>query len=370
MMKSKIFIILVPILVLAMLLQVPFAFSASATDLDTLAAQTKFTFDVQKAAASDPGDIKVDLTVDGTDGELLSTIGATLVVDTNAFDLVDEDGNIVTDTYKADSTTLPLEFGIDYGALIDANAISIASYNATNEKMYIFVAGYLMVSPEQTGKVVSNNSYLATLYLKTKENVKPGADNLRVMSASEFRTDCPAGGVYSAGFGAAINDIFYIADSEVVFNLPQNGTIVLNDISTNDKPAMTNCVAVLKQGETEIQTAALEGTTITLNDVEPGTYTVILQDDGALSINIINITVVAGETTTLSGFVLMYGNANGDKVINARDVGVVLNNVGGDNVACDANGDGVINARDVGLVLSATHFNASEEQVTVDAAVI
>ena len=353
-MKTKLMKLIIPVLVLAMLLQVPFAFVSGASDLSN---QTGFKFNVSFAEAGKPGDIQVDLFATTDAEQLVTTMGATVVLDMSAYDLVNKSGEVITSSYLQESAQLGSTFALypnafdDEDGLEEMKSCSLASYNSTSNEMYLFIAGL-----STSGLNVAADSKIATFYVKTKNGTIPAADNFRLMAASEYKnsTACPAMAIAPAEISSkstvftaedVVSDVTLVFDIYVAVSAP---TIQMQTKSTVSVDLVLN--------ESTVSQTTADGD-FEFDSVLPGTYTINVTAPGSLGYVIRNVKVVpAGEDIVIPEFTLLFGNADGDDVISAKDIAVIINNFGKDNVACDADGDGTIAAKDIAIVLLANHF--------------
>lgn len=124
------------------------------------------------------------------------------------------------------------------------------------------------------------------------------------------------------------------------------------------------------------QTGQLTSNVITVTNVPPGIYDLVVKKSGCLDFTIKNVVVTAeGVDLTshsdpaVSNIQLLCGDIDGDGKINNLDYAIVMNpenfnksytnsgDVG--NVNADLNGDGKINNLDYALILDPKHFNKS-----------
>ena len=93
------------------------------------------------------------------------------------------------------------------------------------------------------------------------------------------------------------------------------------------------------------------------NDVAEGTYSIQVEVPGSLGFVINNIVVdPANPEITIPEFKLLFGNADGDNVISAKDIAVIIGQMGKPTLTSDADGDGTVAAKDIAIVLLADHF--------------
>ncbi len=184
------------ILVALLLLQTLFAFNASAASIsDVSAFAYKFTKD---SSGSAPGDILVELYCESDPEELITTLGAAFVINTDYVDMVNKKGEVITDSYKADFKTLGKSSTVSEAVIGNTEksfsafkGLSIASYNASTKLMYVFLCGMSM-----DGIQLASKSKVASLYLKSKTGDTLPAGAIRLMKESELGTDCPSKAVF------------------------------------------------------------------------------------------------------------------------------------------------------------------------------
>ena len=371
-MKRNVLKILVPVLVLAMLLQVPFAFSASAS---ALSESTSYEFVVSKADASAAGDIEVKLFTTTDNTELIDTFGACLVLDANSFDFVNKSGEVITDDYKQtskqvgeafDHTAVPVDEGESFVSLATC---SMVSYNSETEQFYLFISGL-----SYDGLTVDGKCELANFRLQTKEGVKPADTNMRKMELSEWKGDCPSSAVYPGEissketyFVPAAENI--VTDVTVTIDWPQNGSVNgLAGISKVDNPSATITVTLFNDDHT--YTTTTQGTDgYQFTDVEEGTYTIQISAVGSLGFTINNVVVTADNETVTPAIYLIFGDCNEDGRINGLNIGFYLPRYGlggAEAPSCDVNGDNSINALDLGMIINGVRFGQSSAQQVID----
>ena len=366
--------VLVPVLVLAMLLQVPFAMSASAS---TLSQGTSYNFSL--APSSDPtkGNVEAKLSMTTDENELITTVGATLVVKESAFDLVNSSGEVVTDSYKVDSKQVGTDLSITSTQVgEDAEDVftyqsfcSLVSYNAANEEFYIFISGL-----NAGGLNVAANSEIFTFYLQAKDGVKPSEDNVRVMALSEYKTTCASYaiapgyvGSKSTPIGTGTDDI--VTAVTVDFNFPSAGS-VSGAITSDNKGIYAVDVTVTLANEANTYTTttkAEEG--YAFSAVEAGTYTITITAPGSLGYTIYNVVVVPETETAVPSIYLMFGDVDDSGSIAPKDVSDLLTVYGNTLEASDINnvdGDNVIGPADLSIMLLASHYGADSTSQVLD----
>ena len=213
---------LLSVLLIAVLLLAPVSLLANADN--TFADKTTFEFEVSSVSASDkPGNVLVKVLCTTDEKQLITTLGTTLVVNTEHFDLVSKSGEVITDNYKKDASNVGADFAL-YPSKIGAKketfggmkGLSIASYNSSTKNMYIFVCGMTI-----SGIKLKGETEVATFYLKSKTDKVP-ASALRAMADSEGGKECPSKAVYCGEIssttegGAVVNDIKLDVDSSLI----------------------------------------------------------------------------------------------------------------------------------------------------------
>ena len=370
-MRSKFLKLLVPVLVLAMLLQVPFALVSTAS---TLSQATSINFTLAKSEAADaPGNIEVNMFAITTATAKITTLGATIVFDTDVYDLVDKTGTVVTDSYKVDSVQLGSNFPLianefdDEDGLESMGDCSIASYNATSKQMYLFIAGLNV-----NGVNIAENSKIATFYLQLKDGCKPSESNIRVMRTDEYKNAeaCPSQAIASGEISSK-SVVFTPAVSDLVENVTLTidysvgGTIdgVNAFVPVN---ALSEVTVKLVKGEEVLQTKVTnEANGFGFEEVEEGTYTILVEVPGSLGHKVENVVVNEGETTTVSGITLIYGNYNNNDTIDLEDLSSIIvaaSGTGYDSLA-DVNGNEAVEMSDITTTI--TNYGAlAVQQVT------
>ena len=338
---KKIMKIFVPILVLALLIQLPLSASAS-----TLSEASKLEFDVMAAPAGAPANTQVKLYLTTTSAEAITTVGATLVLKNfdNNFALyngVDNDDDDVFDSYvdaSANYKVVKTELGkafpieaadIDGDAFIDFPAASLASYNETSGEMYLFIAAW------NDGIVIpaGEKTEVATFYIQAKDGVTPSNDNMRLMKNNEFKNPdfCLCNAIYPTAISSSdivlqpsVDDI--IAENDFTIDFPQPapaaGTIT-GTFTCNANNTSTVTISLMN-GDEVVATTTATGSApdYAFSDVAPGTYTIKMSATGSLGFVINNVDVTAGENTAIPSdtVTLIFGNYDGDDEITSFDV--------------------------------------------------
>ena len=370
-MKSKIMKLLVPVLVIALLIQVPFALVSTAS---TLSQATSINFTLAKPqTVGTPGNIEVNMFATTSSTAQVTTLGATLVIDTEVYDLVNNSGVVVTDSYKVDSVQfdenlplIPNEF--DEGDGLESMAdCSIISYNASTKLMYIFIAGLNV-----NGVKIAENSKIATFYLQLKDGFKPSESNIRVMRTDEYKNAeaCPSQAIASGEISSK-NIVFTPAAEDLV----ENVTLTINYtiggtvggasafVSAN---ALSEITVKLIKGEEVVKTKVTsEADGFTFEEVEEGTYSISIESPGSLGYTIENVVVVEDQTTTIPAIELIYGNYNGNDSIDLEDLASIIVAASGssyDSLA-DVNGNLAVELSDITTTI--TNYGAlAVQQVT------
>lgn len=359
-MKRKIFKILVPVLVLAMLIQVLFVFNASAS---TLSDATNFDFVISYADESAPGNVQVKLYATTDPTALITTMGATLVIDVADFELVNNSGDIVTDTYKTDSKQLGTSFPLtpsvieDGEGLEEMGACSLASYNSSTDEMYLFICGYNVAGLQ----FPSSKTEVATFYLNAKDGVTPSIENMRLMMTSEFKnaSACPSLAISPAEvsskntvFNPVADDI--VASKTLNFELAKEGTVSGSIVPDNGS---VDILITLSNDENEYtETITGKPANYTLEGVKEGTYTMTVSSAGSLGFKVNNIVVTANETTNIDSINLLFGDFDNNGIIAALDITRLISNLGGTDAAYDLDGNGIVAALDITIILNNSHF--------------
>lgn len=370
-MKRRIIKILVPVLVLAMLLQIPFAMSASAS---TLSEGTSYKFVISKAEDTAAGNTQVKLYATTDENELVTTVGATLVIDTAAFDIVNKAGEVVTDTYKVNNTQLGDNFPLTASAVDEGESFdfmpqcSIASYNATTGEMYIFISGLSAL-----GLSVAENSEIATFYLQAKEGVTPSIENMRLMMLSEYKDTaaCPSNAVApgeisskTTVFKPVAEDI--VTNLELEFDLPTLGTVSGSVSSLNGRAEYT---VVLKNDDNEFtKTVSGLSATYAFEEVPAGTYTIEVSAPGSLGFTVTDIAVEASQETEIPDVTVLFGDCDGSGTIAASDIPILLSAYGSSTIECDVDGSGTVAASDITIILRNDHYGISKASQTLSMA--
>ena len=386
---KKIMKIFVPILVLALLIQLPLSASAS-----TLSDASKLEFDVMEAPAGSPANTQVKLYLTTTSTEPITTVGATLVLknfDSN-FELyngVDANEDDVFDSYvdasakyRVVKTQLGKAFPIeatDIGEdrFIDFPAASLASYNETTGEMYIFIAAW------NDGIVIPTGvkTEVATFYIQAKEGVTPSNDNIRIMKNNEFKNSdyCLCNAIYPTAISSSdivlqptIDDVLAEEDFTIDFPepAPAAGTIT-GTLACNANNTSTVTIKLM-DGDTEVAstTAKGEAPEYSFSDVAPGTYTIKMSATGSLGYKILNVVVEAGANTNIPSVTLIFGNYDGDLEITSFDVMEIIphaNNFTYEEAA-DFDGSGDIDIMDAANTIPFMNANTNAASQVLDLA--
>lgn len=375
---KKILKVLVPVLVLAMLLQVPFAMNASAS---ALSQDTSFKFTLTPGEASDPGNVKAALSMSTDENELITTIGATIVVDATKFDLVNKNGELVTDQYKVDSKQVGADFGKltatqigedEEDLFIYGSFLSLVSYNATNEEFYIFISGL-----SASGLEVPANSEVFTFFLQAKDGVKPSEENVRAMALSEYKNAeaCPAFaiapgaiGSKSTPIGTSTDDV--VTDVSIVFDFPSTGSVT-GAIQSDNVGENAVDVTVVLANETNSYSATTKAEQgYSFPEVEAGTYTITISAPGSLGYTINNVVVTPENETVVPQIYLMFGDVDNSASIAPKDISDMIqvygDNATEENAVFNVDGDAVIGPNDISIVLLASHYGAASDTQVLD----
>ena len=162
-----------------------------------LSEQSSFEYVLKQADDGAPGNIVAQLYVETYPRALITTAGATLVINTAYVDVVDKAGNAITDNYKADVKVFGKEFAVSATKIGSSNqsfssikGLSLASYNAKTKNMYIFICGMSL-----SGVQIQQKSQIASFYLNAKQAKLP-AGAIRLAKQSEIGKECPSQAVY------------------------------------------------------------------------------------------------------------------------------------------------------------------------------
>ena len=237
----KSFKLLSLLLVVILLLNIPFVCLASA---ENFVDKTEFELKVSSVdAEQNPGNVLVQVYCTTDPSKLITTFGATLVANINYIDLVSKSGEVITDSYKQDASTLGSDFALSaskigakkqvFGGM---KGLSVASYNSTTKNMYIFICGMTI-----SGIKINGKTELAKFYIKTKNDKVPSSA-IRVMDSSETGAACPSKAVYSAEIsstteaGSVVKDIKLDVDSSLIDNsAPEETTTEKQAETTSEK---------------------------------------------------------------------------------------------------------------------------------------
>ena len=166
-----------------------------------ISKESSFAYTFTKAEEGAPGNILATLYCQSAPGEYITTFGATFVINTDYVDIVNKKGEVTTDTYKKDMSTLgksstvaAASSGGEDPAFSGLRGLSIASYNESSKLMYIFLCG--MANDVNHGVELSKKTKMATIYLKSKGEGKLPAGAIRLCKQAEIGTDCPSKAVF------------------------------------------------------------------------------------------------------------------------------------------------------------------------------
>ena len=131
--------------------------------------------------------------------------------------------------------------------------------------------------------------------------------------------------------------------------------------------ALSALTVKLVKGENVIATKTTnEADGFKFEEVEEGTYTILIEAPGSLGHKIENVAVTEGETTTVSGITLIYGNYNNNDSIDLEDLASIIVAAAGteyDSLA-DVNGNSAVELSDITTTI--TYYGAlAIQQVTV-----
>ena len=368
--------LLVPVLVLAMLIQVPFALNASAS---TLSNETSYQFTLTKAEDTAPGNVAVKLTATTDENELITTFGATLVLDATKYDFVNQSGEVITDNYKKVSAQLGTGFPITASAFDEGegfdfiSACSLISYNATNEKFYVFISGLSAL-----GLTVPAGTEVASFYIQAKDGIKPAEDNVRVMALSEYKDTaaCPSNAIVpgeisskTTVFKPTAEDI--ITNVSIVFDFAKQGSVNgLNAIKSDNIGTYAVDVTVTLANADNTYTATTKAEQgFSFDAVEEGTYTITITAPGSLGYTINNVVVEADKETVIPEIYLLFGDVDANGSIAPKDVSDLLTVYGTNLTAPDINnvdGDDVIGPADLSIMLLGDHYGSSTSTQVID----
>ena len=383
---KKIMKIVVPILVLALLIQLPLSASAS-----TLSEASKLEFDVMEAPEGSPANTQVKLYLTTTSSEEITTVGATLVlkdfatnfalyngVDTNSDDAYDSYVD-ASDSYKVTKKELGIAFPIeatDIGEdfFIDFPSASLASYNEDTGEMYLFIAAW------NDGIVFPSGvkTEVATFYIQAKEGVTPSNENIRIMNNNEFKNAdyCLCNAIYPTAISSSdivlqpsVDDIIQEEDFTIDFPEPVlNGSISGTFVSNYNQTAQVKIA--LYSGDTEVTSVTATGGNpgYSFADVAPGIYKIIMTAPGSLGYKIFNVEVKAGENTPIPLVTLLFGDYDGDGTISVSDFNYIITAYSTNDTAveADVDGDSVISVSDINYAIS--HYLKMSEQQILDLA--
>ena len=368
--------VLVPVLVLAMLIQVPFALNASAS---TLSDETSYQFTLTKAEDTAPGNVAVKLTATTDEEELITTFGATLVLDATKYDFVNQSGEVITDNYKKTVAQLGTGFPITAPAFDEGegfnfvNACSLVSYNATNEEFYVFISGLSAL-----GLNVPAGTEVASFYIQAKDGVKPAEDNVRVMALSEYKDTaaCPSAAIVPGEISSKTTvfkptDEDIITNVSIVFDFAKQGSVNgLNAIKSDNVGELAVDVTVTLANDDNTYTATTKAEQgFSFDAVEEGTYTITITAPGSLGYTINNVVVVADQETVIPQIYLLFGDGDGDGTIAPKDISDLLTVYGTaltESNIFNVDGDAVIGPADLSIVLLGDHYGSTSATQVLD----
>lgn len=368
--------LLVPVLVLAMLIQVPFALNASAS---TLSNNTSYQFTLTKAEDTAPGNVAVKLTATTDENELITTFGATLVLDATKYDFVNQSGEVITDNYKKVSAQLGTGFPITAPAFDEGegfnfvNACSLVSYNSTTQEFYVFISGLSAL-----GLTVPAGTEVASFYIQAKDGVKPAEDNVRVMALSEYKDTaaCPSAAIVPGEISSKTTvfkptDEDIITNVSIVFDFAKQGSVNgLNAIKSDNIGTNAVDVTVTLANADNTYTATTKAEQgFSFEGVEEGTYTITIAAPGSLGYTINNVVVEADKETVIPEIYLLFGDGDGDGTIAPKDVSDFLAVFGREStepIAQDVEGDGVLGPGDLSIILLENHYGATVDKQVLD----
>ena len=121
--------------------------------------------------------------------------------------------------------------------------------------------------------------------------------------------------------------------------------------------------AVTLEGVDTLTATADASGAYAFDGVPAGMYTLTLSHEGFLSVEVVDVTVTACQTTVLCGYKLLAGDLNNDGTIDIADLALCGANFGTAGPDGDVNADGVVNIYD--LVLIGKNFKLTSPQVGV-----
>jgi len=372
-MKRKILKVLVPVLVLAMLLQVPFAFSASASALSESSA---YDFVVSKAAAGSAGNLEVGLYLTTDNTELIDGFGAALALDGSVYDFVSKTGEIITDDYKTNSKQVGSDFALEATAVdegekfIRLGEFSMISYNSDTDTFYLFVSGC-----SYDGLTVDGKCQIADFYLQLKEGQKFSETNIRKMEVSEWRETggCPSPAIYPGAVSS--KDVIFEPVPEnfvtdITVTLPTLNGAVDGSASISQVDNAVATITVRLYNDDNEYTTTTQGTAgYSFDDVEEGIYSIQISAPGSVGFTINNLVVEAGETAVPPSIYLLFGDCDQNGAIAGQDIAQLFTEYGqevGPDDACDVDGSGTVTGQDLGIILLASHYGMDAEHQVIN----
>ena len=238
--KFKMKRILTVLLICVLLLQSVALVQAAASDFSD---NTEFEYVLTKVDTPDnPGNVKASLMLKTDPEKLITTFGATIVLNLDYFELVDKKGNVETDSYKTDVKILEYNMPL-YAAKIGKDALkfssvkglTIASYNRANNELYLFVCGMAI-----SGIRIEQKSEVAYLYFNAKRDKVP-ANAIRVMKQSEVGTACKSQAVMVTQIGCttevgdSLSKVSITADENLIDKTKEPETEATTTTTTTEK---------------------------------------------------------------------------------------------------------------------------------------
>lgn len=280
--KSK---ILTFILILSVLFQPLIGVTAFAEDLSD---KTVFEYKLIKLEdGSTPGDIKAELYCQTDPEALITTLGATLVINTDYVDVVDKSGNVITDSYKQEVVALGRSFPVTASKIGESGqsfssikGLSLASYNVDKKLMYIFICGMAV-----SGIGIEGKAQIASFYLNSKTDGKLPFGAIRLMYKSEAGDACPSRAIFATEIsstkevGTTDSSITLNADENLIETKAEKDTTkqtepTSKESTSSDKekqttaPKTTKAVADMseKEVETELKNIVSNSKKLNLSD--------------------------------------------------------------------------------------------------------
>lgn len=168
----------------------------------TLSEASSFEIAVKKVEdTAAPGNMLVELYCKSDPNAAITTLGATIVFNTDYIDIVNKKGEATTDSYKKEMSTLgksstvaAASSGGEDAEFSGWRGLSIASYNESSKQMYIFLCG--MANDANNGVNLAQKTKVATLYLNAKAEGKLPAGAIRLCKQAEIGKECPSKAVF------------------------------------------------------------------------------------------------------------------------------------------------------------------------------